>query len=116
MCRDASQSATRYWDFDIREGGGFRLENRMPDGIVYKQWIGYRELKPPVKLVLAWNWERFDAKGKSDGGPHESLVTVEFRDRGDSTEVILTHQFLPTQELREGWNGCFDILERNLQT
>ena len=92
----------------------------MPDGIVYKQWIGYRELKPPKKLVLAWNWERFDAKGQSDGGPDESLVTVEFRDLGDSTEVVLTHEFLPAQELRggvrRGWKGCFNVLERNLQT
>jgi uncharacterized protein YndB with AHSA1/START domain len=116
MCRDTPQSATRYCDFDIREGGGFHLENRLPNGIVYKQWIGYRELKPPEKLVLAWNWERFDAEGKCDDGPHDSLVTVEFRDLGDSTEVVLTHELLPTPELREGvrrgWNGCFDMLER----
>jgi uncharacterized protein YndB with AHSA1/START domain len=116
MCRDPSQSTTRYWDFDIREGGGFHLENRMRDGTVYKQWIGYRELKPPVKLVLTWNWERFDAEGKSNEGPYESLVTVEFRDLWNSTEVVLTHEFLPTQELRErmrrGWNCCFDGLER----
>jgi uncharacterized protein YndB with AHSA1/START domain len=119
MCRDTSQSATRYWAFDIREGGGFRLENRMPNGIVYKQWIRYRELKPPVKLVLEWNWERFDAQGKSDDGLHESLVTVEFNDLGDSTEVVLTHELLPTEELREGvrrgWKGCFDVLQRYLQ-
>ena len=80
MCRDTPQSAMRYWDFDIREGGGFHLENRMPDGTIYKQWIGYRELKPPEKLVLAWNWERLDSNNKSEDGPHESLVTVEFRD------------------------------------
>jgi len=119
MCRDTPQSATRYWDFDIREGGGFHLENRMPDGTVYKQWIGYRELKPPEKLVLDWNWERLDVEGKSDDGPHESLVTVEFRDLWGSTEVVLTHELLPTRELREGvrrgWNGCFDVLERHLQ-
>jgi uncharacterized protein YndB with AHSA1/START domain len=119
MCRDNPQSATRYWDFDIREGGGFHLENRMPSGIVYKQWIGYRELKPPMKLVLNWNWEHFGAEGKSGDGPHETLVTVEFRDLGDSTEVVLTHELLPTRELREGvrrgWNGCFDALERLLQ-
>ena len=87
----------------------------MPDGTVYKQWIGYRELKPPEKLVLDWNWERFDTQGKSDG-PHNSLVTVEFRDLGGSTEVVLTHDLLPTPELRDGvrrgWNGCFDMLER----
>jgi uncharacterized protein YndB with AHSA1/START domain len=118
MCRDSPQSATRYWDFDIREGGRFHLENRIPNGVVYKQWIGYRELKPPMKLVLDWNWERFDAEGKSDGGLHETRVTVEFRDLGDSTEVVLIHELLPTQELREGvrrgWNGCFDMLERYL--
>jgi uncharacterized protein YndB with AHSA1/START domain len=118
MCRDSPQSATWYWDFDIREGGGFHLENRLANGIVYKQWIGYRELKPPLKLVLDWKWERFDPQGKRDDGPHESLVTVEFRDLGDSTEVVLTHELLPTEELREGvrrgWNGCFDMLERCL--
>jgi uncharacterized protein YndB with AHSA1/START domain len=72
-----------------------------------------------MKLVLNWNWERFDAEGKSGDGPHETLVTVEFRDLGDSTEVVLTHELLPTRELREGvrrgWNGCFDALERLLQ-
>ena len=119
MCRDPSQSTTRYWDFDIREGGGFHLENRMRDGTVYKQWIGYRELKPAGKLVLDWNWERFDANNKSDEGPHESLVMVEFRDLWGSTEVVLTHELLPTRELRErmrrGWNGCFDVLERHLK-
>ena len=116
MCRDSPQSATWYWDFDIREGGGFHLENRLANGIVYKQWIGYRELKPSMKLVLDWNWERFDAQGKIDEGPHESLVTVEFLDVRDSTEVVLTHELLPTRELRErmrrGWNCCFDGLER----
>jgi len=116
MCRNAPQSSTQYWDFDIREGGGFRLENRLPNGIVFKQWIGYRELKPPAKLVLNWNWERFNPQGERDEGPLESLVTVEFRDLGDSTEVVLTHELLPTQELREGvrkgWNACFDLLER----
>jgi uncharacterized protein YndB with AHSA1/START domain/DNA-binding transcriptional ArsR family regulator len=118
MCRDNPQSSTRYWDFDIREGGGFHLENRMPDGTIYKQWIGYRVLKPPEKLALDWSWERFNPQGKRDEGPHESLVTVEFRELWNSTEVVLTHELLPTEELREGvrkgWNGCFDMLERCL--
>ena len=37
MCRDSPQSATQYWDFDVREGGGFHLENRLPNGTIYKQ-------------------------------------------------------------------------------
>lgn len=118
MCRDSPQSLTSYSDFDVREAGGFRLENRLSDGTVYKQWIGYRELSPPLKLVLDWKWERFDATGKRDEGPYESLVTVEFQDRGNSTEVVLTHELLPTEELREGvhrgWNGCLDMLGRCL--
>jgi hypothetical protein len=36
----------------------------------------------------------------------------------DAAEVVLTHEFLPTEELREGvrrgWNGCIDMLERSL--
>jgi uncharacterized protein YndB with AHSA1/START domain len=48
----------------------------------------------------------------------ETLVTVEFRDRGQSTEVILTHELFPNAEARDehtkGWSGCLDRLLRAL--
>jgi uncharacterized protein YndB with AHSA1/START domain len=45
-------------------------------------------------------------------------VTVEFREDGDRTTVILTHAGLPSEEAREshagGWNACLDNLERRV--
>ena len=42
-------------------------------------------------------------------------MTVEFIDRGNSTELILTHVRLPNEDQRlkhaEGWKGCLDYLE-----
>jgi len=44
----------------------------------------------------------------------ETLVTVEFRDLGKSTQVVLTHELFPTRKARDdhdkGWNGCLDRL------
>ena len=43
-------------------------------------------------------------------------MTVEFREQGNNnnTEVVLTHQFFPSQEARDehskGWGGTFDKL------
>ena len=46
----------------------------------------------------------------------ETLVTVEFNDLGDSTEVVLTHQGFPAEAARDGhgagWIGCLNQLER----
>ena len=44
----------------------------------------------------------------------EMLVTVEFRDMGGSTEVVLTHEYHPDQHSRDehakGWAGCLTQL------
>ncbi len=48
-----------------------------------------------------------------------SLVTIEFKELGDATELTLTHEFLPTEDIRNkhegGWNGCLDSLEKYLK-
>jgi uncharacterized protein YndB with AHSA1/START domain len=68
----------------------------------------YREVQPPAKLVFTWRWE----KPETDIG--ESLVTIEFYDRGSVTEVILTHEQLPNQaayqQHQQGWSSIFDKL------
>lgn len=52
------------------------------------------------------------------GGPEETLVTVEFRDLGDMTEVVLTHErFLSVQsrdQHQHGWTSTFVCLEQAL--
>ena len=58
-----------------------------------------------------WSWEH-------DPEVRESLVTIEFRDLGPSTEILLTHEHLPNVEQRDkheqGWQGCINQLANYL--
>ena len=97
---------------DPRPGGAWRTCMRAPDGTLYCVGGVYREFLPPERLVLTWTWESDSMAGV------ETLVTLEFRERGEGTELVLTHEGLPRPEARdkhgEGWRGCLDCLERHL--
>ncbi len=100
---------------DLRAGGRYRLAMRkLPDGEVFYLSGTYREVQPPVRLVFTWAWE----SPEMDMG--ETLVTVEFLDRGEETEVVLTHELFPNAEICEqhnqGWNGCLDRLTQFLSS
>jgi len=73
----------------------------------------FRELKRPSRLVYTWNLSG-DPKLEHD----ESLVTVEFLGHDGATEIRITHDHLPNEEIREdhtrGWNECLDSLEKHL--
>src|SRR6185437_16056691 len=45
----------------------------------------FREVTPPSRLVYTWQW----LEGVPD--TRKSLVTVEFRDLGGRTELVLVH-------------------------
>jgi uncharacterized protein YndB with AHSA1/START domain len=99
-------------EVDLRVGGKFRLGMRkLPDGEIFYLSGIYREVRPPELLVYTWRWEAQPEHG-------ETLVTVEFRQVGDSTEVVLTHERFPTEKARDehnrGWTGCLDRLEKLL--
>lgn len=98
-------------ELDLRVGGKYRLEMHHKGGNVHKVVGLYREIKPPERIVFTWRWE-------ADSTAHDSLVTVEFRDLGKSTEIALTHEQLPSAEEREkhghGWNGCLEELAKYL--
>jgi uncharacterized protein YndB with AHSA1/START domain len=105
-----------HWGLDVevdpRVGGTLRVVMKDPganqDHVVRGT---FREVRPPERLVFTWRWE------DRPGFP-ETLVTVEFRDRGEETEVVLTHEALPTPESRDrhthGWSGCLDRLAKLL--
>jgi uncharacterized protein YndB with AHSA1/START domain len=61
--------------------------------------------------VCTWRWEAEPEYG-------ESLVTVEFHDRGGSTELRLTHERFPTDKARQeherGWSSSWDKLAKIL--
>lgn len=104
----SDQHTTKVIALDVRVGGRYRIEMHPPSGNVHIVVGTFREVRPPEKLVFTWAWE-----GKDMG---ETLVTLEFRDRGGSTDLVLTHELFPTQELRDehtkGWDGCLSRLAK----
>ena len=102
--------ATLNAEVDLRVGGKYRLGMRkLPDGEIFYLSGVYREVRHPEKLVYTWFWENEPELG-------ETLVTVEFRARGHSTEVVVTHDLFPNQTMRDdhdmGWNSCLDRLSQ----
>jgi uncharacterized protein YndB with AHSA1/START domain len=114
---------------DARVGGEFRvtvtshlggLLGRLPgsfNGSV--QMVGrYLEISPPERLVFTFGWENFPTVHVD---PDATTVTVEFHERGDGTEVVLTHERQPSHRMRafhsNGWKGSLRklsaLLERN---
>lgn len=94
-------------DVDLRPGGRYRIVMRAADGADHAVSGTFREIQPPERLVFTWAWE--DAVDEP-----ETVVTVELVERGESTEVVLTHQGFATLERREqhthGWTGCLEQL------
>jgi uncharacterized protein YndB with AHSA1/START domain len=80
---------------------------RSPDGGEVRLVGVYREVDPPKKLAYTWLWETSPEMG-------ETLVTVEFLERGGATEVMLKHELFPADEARDkhehGWSGSLDKL------
>ena len=90
---------------DPRPGGAFSLV--MTSGESSREVSGtYVEVDRPRKLVFTWS------------GPltnHvNTLVTVELNPRGDETELVLTHERLPTPAICDGhtrgWGNILDHL------
>ena len=105
-------------EVDLRTGGSYRLGTRIPgQDAPYVVGGVYREVSRPKKLVYTWVWEKapFDT---SDWTPPETLVTVEFLEKGTSTEIVLTHEQFADEHMRDehnqGWNGCLNSLARLL--
>ncbi len=96
-------------EVDLRVGGRYRLGMKPPDrDVIHIVGGTYREVLRPSRLVYTWAWEGSNAP--------ETLVTVEFRDRGASTDVTLVHEPFADGQSREqhlaGWTGCLDRLAK----
>ena len=99
---------------DLRIGGGFRIDTRPDVGNVFSVFGTYREVRSPERLVYTWAWQGT----RTDG--IETLVTVDFREAGQDTEVLLTHEGFDTQgdhtAHRDAWIGCFDRLSQAISS
>ncbi len=94
---------------DLRVGGKFRIQMKMPDGEFFTAVGVFKEVKAPERLVYTWDWETDGSGaefGEVEGNP--SLITVEFLKRGGQTEFVLTHSRFATVESRDnharGWS------------
>jgi len=95
---------------DPRVGGKFRIVMRHGGGSV-EHWGEYQAIDRPSLLCFTW------LSANTDHQP--TLVTVELLERGDSTELILTHRRLPRHQVdahRRGWTAIVAALERTLTT
>jgi uncharacterized protein YndB with AHSA1/START domain len=95
-------------EVDLRVGGTYRVAmRRLADGVTKYVTGTYREIRAPERLAFTWRWE----DEPSDG---ETLVTVELRDLGGATEMVLTHERFASEASRDGhaggWAGCLDKL------
>ena len=95
---------------DLRVGGKYRIQMKMPDGEFFTAVGEFREVKAPERLVHTWDWEKDGSGaefGEVEGKP--SLITVEFLKRGERTEFVLTHSRFATVQSRdshaEGWGN-----------
>ena len=94
-------------EIDLRVGGRYRIVMTEPDGRDHGVSGVYREIDPPRKVVYTWSHE-------GDHVIKDTLVTLEFIDRGESTEVVLTHAIADDKERAshaKGWTSILDKLE-----
>ncbi|HUK40842.1 MAG TPA: SRPBCC domain-containing protein [Candidatus Acidoferrales bacterium] len=95
---------------DTRVGGKYRWDLVNQEGERMSVFGEYRELIPGRKVVFTWKWD--DDEAWKD---YDSIVSVEFFDRDEGTELCLKHEKLPSEPSRdrhnEGWNRVIDRLE-----
>jgi uncharacterized protein YndB with AHSA1/START domain len=99
-------------EFEPRVGGSYRIEMQPPEGASFYLTGEFREVDPPTRLAYTFVYE------DPDPDDVETLVTLSFRDLGESTEVAFTQGRFMTEARRalhhEGWTDSFDRLERLL--
>ena len=88
---------------DPRVGGEFEIVMHTPKGAV-PHTGSYQEISRPRRIVFTWN--------SPFAGDHGSLVTVDFNAKGRATEIVITHERLPSEEMVNahagGWGSILD--------
>jgi uncharacterized protein YndB with AHSA1/START domain len=101
-------------EMDVRVGGEYRIAYEQ-EGVVAQLVGTYLDVEPVERLVFTWRWSPPLLEQMDTG---ETRVTVEFRDLGGKTEVVLLHEQLRNEEVRafhdSGWNRVLDQLAEAL--
>ncbi|MEO8167143.1 MAG: SRPBCC domain-containing protein [bacterium] len=98
-------------EVDLRVGGTFRVAMEHKEKKIRHTAFGtYREVKAPERIVFTWAWE--------ENKEEETLITVQFHEVGQTTEMIFKHEAFVTPESRNqhehGWTACFARLAESI--
>jgi uncharacterized protein YndB with AHSA1/START domain len=92
---------------DPRVGGELEVLMQTPSGDIPHTGT-YQAIDRPRRLAFTWN--------SDSAGSRNSLVTLDFKPAGRGTEVVLTHENLPSQQEadnhRQGWTRVLDQMSR----
>jgi uncharacterized protein YndB with AHSA1/START domain len=100
---------TTHVELDLRVGGRYRFTMQPPDGERFHLSGEFLEIAPPARLTYTFRWD------EPHPDDHETVVTLSFGDRGESTEVLFTQGTFKTEERRalheQGWTDGFERLQ-----
>ena len=94
---------------DFRVGGDYKIKINHSENISVTMSGSFLEIVPNEKLVYSWNSDSVEYPA------HNTLVTVEFFDKGATTEILLKHSKfdrpVSVQGHSMGWGGALDKFE-----
>ncbi|WP_455199087.1 SRPBCC family protein [Kaarinaea lacus] len=107
--------------FEFKEGGNYQVRmiptgqdadcegDTTQDSVCAGQFV---EIIPNQRIVMTFDWIE-------NGAPlGDSLLTIELSADGGKTRLMLTHERLPDEQLRDahesGWQGSLECLETYL--
>jgi uncharacterized protein YndB with AHSA1/START domain len=97
---------------ELRIGGKYRVVMSSGERTVGIAFGEYLEIEPPHRLVFTWSSE-------GGVGVEKSIVTIELKELGESTELTLTHDLRPDSEEgrahARGWEGSLTNLDLYLR-
>lgn len=101
-------------EFDFVLNGAFRLSYAMPDGRSPIVRGTFERIKRPQCIVMSWMWE---APNSLENIPMR--ISFEFFEKTDASEVVITHQGIPSDAACTihvaGWEGTLKNLEKLFQ-
>lgn len=102
---DGFTTTTR--SFEFRVGGEWDFMMQGPDGTRYPEWILWREIIPPSRIVM------LHGEFRDDPDAFDSFLT--FEQRGTRTRIVMRTVF-PTKALREEAVEKYRAVEGGRQT
>lgn len=100
---------------DLRVEGAYRFTMRKADGGDPFAVLGtYKKIVPGKRISFTWRWQN-----SKPGEEFDSLVTVDFLDAAEGTELVLRHEMFPGAEVRDkhaqGWSSSLDRLPEAME-